>query len=273
MHNNFLYETQEWRARTLFIQFVTAICKAEGVTITWFSSGWIARLEKANAVAYLYGYTFPLNNAVASAIMRDKTATYEVLAQQDTPAVPHFLLRSNGIPTGADPAELALAFAPLPLVIKPSIGGSGGREVFKCQTKTDLKVALKKVMQGNKTIAVSPLVEVSREFRVVVLDGCVKLMFEKQRQGDEWQHNLRLGATPQEVADKALAAQLSACALDVINVLQARLAAVDIVETPHGLTVMEVNGGIMMGHFSEHSPANHAAATALYTEIITKSLL
>jgi len=272
MHHNFLYETQEWQSRKLFIQFVNSVCAAEGIAITWFSGSWIARLEKAGATAYIYGFTFPLNNAVTGAIIRDKTATYETLAQQGIPAVPHFLLRRNGIPDNIDLAELALSLAPLPLVVKPSIGGSGGRHVFKCQTKAELKVALQKVMQGNKTIALSPLVEVSREFRVVVLDGQVKALFEKQRQDGVWHHNLRLGATPQTVTDKALATRLKDFALNIMDALQARLAAVDIVETPQGLAAMEVNGGIMMGHFSEHSPANHTQAAALYKEIIIKSL-
>lgn len=272
MHDNFLYETREWQARKLFIQFVTTICAAEDITVTWLSGSWIGRLEKATAVAYIYGYIFPLNNAVAGAIIRDKTASYEVLAQQNIPAVPHFLVRRNGIPDNINLTDLALSLAPLPLVIKPSIGGSGGRHVYKCETNAELHAALAKVAEGNKTIAVSPLVAVKREFRIIVLDGQVKAMYEKQRNHGAWHHNLRLGATPQPVTDTTLAAQLRDFALKTTATLQARLAAVDIVETPEGLAVMEVNGGIMLGHFSEYSPANHAVATALYQEIIIKSL-
>lgn len=273
MHHYFLYETNEWQARKRFIQFVNNACAELGITITWLSGSWIARLQKDNTVTYIYGYNFPLNNAVAAGIMRDKTATYEVLAQQGIPAVPHFLLRREGIPDNVDLADLALKLAPLPLVVKPSIGGSGGRHVFKCETLAELQEALHKVTEGNKTIAVGPLVDVTREFRVVVLDGTVKVMFEKQRQEGAWHHNLRLGAEPQEVTDKKIAAQLSKFALRVMEVLGARLAAVDIVETPQGLAVMEVNSGIMLGHFSEHSPANHAVAANVYKEIITKSLM
>jgi glutathione synthase/RimK-type ligase-like ATP-grasp enzyme len=152
------------------------------------------------------------------------------------------------------------------------MGGSGGRHVYKCETPAELQAALNNVSEGNKTIAVGPLIDISREFRVVVLDGQIKVMFEKQRQEGVWHHNLRLGALPKEVTDKKLAAELSAFALNVMDTLQARLAAVDIVQTPQGLAVMEVNSGIMLGHFSEHSPANHAQAAAVYKEIITKSL-
>jgi glutathione synthase/RimK-type ligase-like ATP-grasp enzyme len=128
------------------------------------------------------------------------------------------------------------------------------------------------VAEGEKAIAISPLLVLNREFRVLVLDGEVKILFEKRRQADIWHHNLRLGAKPVAVTDTTLAAQLHSLALNVMSTLQARIGAVDIVETPTGLAVMEVNGGIMLNHFGAHSADNQAVAKNVYQEIITKSM-
>lgn len=270
MDIHLLYDHQEWKTREYFIRTLETICQEQNIAITWLSGQWIACLQQDDRIRYVDAYTFPLNNVVAGNIMRDKVATAQVLRHQNIPAIAHYLLRVTGLPKSADLAALAKQLAPLPVVIKPNLGGSGGRGVYKCETPDELAAKLALTAKHERVLAVSPLAAITREFRVIVLDGQPEIIYEKQRAPGTWHHNLHFGATPVALTNVALRTKLTDLALATMDALQARLAAVDVVETPDGLQIMEVNGGITLRHFAEHSPANAAAAKQLYQKIMAK---
>lgn len=263
-----LYESDQWASRKAFIHYINGICAEQDISITWLSGHWIARLQKGDAYFYIQAYTFPLNSIVAGMIINDKTATYEVLTQQNIPAIIHRIVRPSETPD-TNLTDAVMQLSPLPIVIKPN-SNSGGRGVFKCETRANVETALAELSLSEKLIAVGPLVPISREFRVLILDGVARLLYEKQRQPGAWHHNLRHGATPVAVTDSALSTRITHLAQRTMQVLKARIGAVDVVETPDGLAVLEVNGGITLSHFGAHSPANDAAARAIYAEIIEK---
>lgn len=266
------YQAPEWESRQTFVRTIDAVCKVLGVTRTWLSDSWIARLERDDAQCYLYGYTFPLNNAVVGAIIRDKVATATVLNDAGVAAIPHALLRLRAETDAQSTVAHTLQLAPLPMVIKPNVGESGGYDVVKCDTKDDVTLALSELSARHRVLAVSPFITITHEYRVVVLDGTVLLSYAKHRKPGVWHHNLKLGATPQPITDEALRTKLEQFALVVMRTLGARLAAVDIVDTPDGLHVMEVNSGITLDRFSTYSQKNAQTAHGVYTAIIRASL-
>lgn len=68
-----------------------------------------------------------------------------------------------------------------------------------------------------------------------------------------WKHNLGQGATPYLVRDEDLKAELSDLAKRCVSALQLGFVSIDIVETENGLSVLEINSGVMIENFSKYS--------------------
>lgn len=265
-HTN--YAPAEWTARREFTRIVNDICATQGIALEWSSQDWVARLHKNGVSRFIYGYTFPVNNAGVTCVLRDKAATYGILSGAGVPAVPHTLLRLPADRTTAIRAVLDLA--PLPLVIKPNMGESGGFDVIRCETRAELTAALQDLATRHQNLAVCPYIHIAREFRVVMLAGEPLLVFSKTPAAHEWRHNVRLGATPALVTDAARTTELTALARSAMQATSAELAAVDIAETPEGYKIMEINGGISLAHIAEVSPDLRRAARAVYSAILAR---
>jgi glutathione synthase/RimK-type ligase-like ATP-grasp enzyme len=266
-----VYQKSEWQAHQLFMRIINDVCTERGITATWLSDYWIAEFTRGDARCLIHGYAFPLNNAVAAAIMRDKVSTYSVLTQHGIAAVPHFLFR---FPDEREPAQIIerIGQSPLPLVLKPNAGESGGTDVFKCTTPAELAAAVTTLASRHQTIATSPYIEIKAEYRVVWVDGEPKVVFEKVRPNGQWQHNLKFGALPVLVADNNMRQKLVDMAGAAMAAVQGRAASVDVIDTAEGLQIMEINGGITLNFFSQHSPEFHDLTRSIYADIIEKSL-
>jgi glutathione synthase/RimK-type ligase-like ATP-grasp enzyme len=265
---DYLYELDAWQAHKKFVALIEDVCRERGVTLTWLSDHWVGVLERAGKTRLFQAYTFPINSASAVGIMRDKVSTYALLNHYNIPAAPHYLLR---LPDNRDTSRViaeAQTIAPLPVVLKPNSGESSGRDVFKATTIKELEEVIKDLATRRQTIALSPFLEISAEYRVILLDDKPKLVFEKKRTGNEWRHNLKHGGKPVLVTDEKLNKTLVSLATKALNTLQGRLAAVDIIDTPDGYKVMEINSGIALSLFSESSPKNYQVAKALYSDIV-----
>lgn len=88
-----------------------------------------------------------------------------------------------------------------------------------------------------------------------------------------WRHNLGQGGRPR-VIDEADPAhgRLAELAVRAAGALEIALAAVDVVETPDGLRVLEVNCGIMMESFARSSAENRDRARRFYGRIVAAAL-
>lgn len=265
------YQAPEWQTREIFVRLIDDICKEQGITRTWLSDSWIARLEYGGKACFVHGYIFPLNNASSAAIMRDKVATALVLQHDGIATIPHHLLRLDATQDIKDATSQALRLAPLPLVIKPN-EGSGGNGVVMCTTKEDLAQAITELSSEYHSLAVSPLTAIQHEYRVIVQDGVAKLTYEKLRQPDAWHHNLKQGAAPQIITHAATKKEVEDFAARALTAIHGRLAAVDVVRTANGLQIMEINNGIIFNRFSLHSKEYAHIARDVYTDIIQACL-
>lgn len=265
------YETDELDSRTAYLRLLQSACDELGVTVTWLDENWIAQLRKGDAHCLIKGYSFPLNNGVASGICRDKSATATVLHRANVATIPHSLLRFSSKRDISGATQRALALAPLPIVIKPNFG-EGGVDVYKCVSEQQVAAAIQILASRYQSLAVAPFVTITYEYRVVMLDGQALLIFEKIRQAGQWQHNLALGATPQIVTDLALQTQLAGHANAALSAIGGRMGVVDIAATPDGLQVVEINGGVTLSHFSQHSAGYRQKAVAVYRAMVAASL-
>lgn len=269
--NEAVYTSAEKVSRQIFVRAINTVCRSLGITVEWLSDFWVARLEKDGRVKHICAYTLPLNDVTPAFIMRDKVATFMVLTQAGIVAVPHLLVRmpSEHSFIGID---RALGLASLPLVIKPCTGESGGLDVVKCNSRAEVERTLSELAPRYRVLAVCPFEDIASEYRVVVLDGVVLLIFEKVRStqdvgNTEWRHNLSLGAKPLIQTNPQLCQQLNRMAQAAMQTVGARFAAVDIIRDVTGtFKVLEMNGGVTLSHFSAHSPEYEQIANSIYEQ-------
>ena len=151
------------------------------------------------------------------------------------------------------------------MVMKP-LNGTSGHGVGVVYSSDEARVWIN--ARGIEAWAASPLLDIRREVRVVMLDGDVLLVYEKipvEVDGLKM-FNLGKGATPQDIE---LPSYVEAIAKNTMQVIGLRLAAVDIVELPGGeFRVLEVNDGFMMEHYARFSQYNRRKTQLLYETVV-----
>lgn len=242
----------------LLVKIIADICKSNDIALRRFSDDWLLELRKEATTRRILGYKFPLNNSVSAQSAEDKVTAHLILSVQNIPSIPHLLVRSKStnFTVNTDWNEV---------VIKPLVG-TGGRGVQRFSSVPDALTWIQS--EPHQDWAMSPLLTIRREIRLIVLDENVLLSYEKQ---PVTIHNLKmfnlgLGATAKRIEAWT---ELIALAQEAQRTLQLRLAAIDIVELEDGqLMVLEVNDGIMMEHYARSSAEYYQQAHGVYSAII-----
>lgn len=228
-----------------------------------FSDNWVHHLTSNHGEIWLSGYKTSLNSSAASAIAQDKVATYELLTARNVAAVPHYLYRRSL----SEQAEKALSGQNI--VTKPLLGTSG-RGIRLHNTLDEAQLFMD---QHLDSWAVSPYAQITSETRAIMLDGTVILSFDKSgtvRPDDGLVlFNLSHGGTPRvrllEDEEIAIAVQAQAA-------LGLSLCAVDIITTPQGRFVLEINDGFMLEHFMRVSEEYKALGRETYETVFDSRL-
>jgi len=169
--------------------FVTAVrnyCGRHGIEVEVRADGWLIAMKRGSQRRFAFGYDLGLNSAVAHRIANDKAATAEVLGICGIPCVPHTAFLSPRMykyitPTGAWTAMLDLLKQnPQGIVVKPN-EGTGGISVFKVRTEPELEVAANEIFSSEKSLAISPYLEIEDEVRVILIDDRPIVAFSKTR--------------------------------------------------------------------------------------------
>jgi len=87
-----------------------------------------------------------------------------------------------------------------------------------------------------------------------------------------WKSNLGQGASPERMESAAPLPALSDLAARATAALSIDFASVDIVNTPEGMKVLEVNCGIMMENFIRHAPEHYWIAKSIYREAVLEMM-
>lgn len=92
--------------------------------------------------------------------------------------------------------------------------------------------------------------------------------------GDElllgWKHNLGAGAQPLLVEDEALAAELGQLAQRARQTINIRFASIDIIRVAGEYSVLEINSGVMLEHFTHYFPDQRARVKEIYAAAVAK---
>lgn len=166
------------------VKMIKEIGEEDGIKIVGSKDGWIFRLTKNNMNKHIIGHRFELNTKEANAICDHKSSASNILLKENIPAVEHkaFLSPENIYDINQyEHWQKMLDYLKLhqKIVVKPN-DGSMGYNVMKVSTEEELESALIKIFPESKYVALSPYYHIDAEYRVIVLDEEVKLIYLKQ---------------------------------------------------------------------------------------------
>lgn len=173
-------------SRRILTSILREVCAERCVQLDSLSSDWIFRLTRNGCVKYVFGYDFALNNSTAQMIAKDKSATAELLQLNNISAVPHHLFHgpqlTGYIPlTGNWQAILELFQRYENNVVCKKNEGTGGSDVFRAKTVNELEAAVHRILQRSRSLCISPYLPIDNEYRTIILDGHVELVYAKSR--------------------------------------------------------------------------------------------
>lgn len=255
--------------------FITEICKEEGIQLSILSEGYICRLTKDGHTRHVMWSNWDINPATADRIACDKAASYIVLSESNVPAIPHFIInhphRRRGW-TGAHGAwsqALALFEKYKKVVVKPN-NGTNGNDVYLCTTVQELEGAVHAIFETCPAIAISPYFDIVTEYRVFYINGNCPLVYGKKPAEGNWQHNLNQGATAflLEPTDPRIPEikKIAQAAAQAINI---NFATIDVTLAADGAyRVMEINSGVQARQLVAQHPEVQPVVKDIYKQAV-----
>lgn len=169
------------------VKILDEICREQQISLRSYADEWAWELEKEGKRSFIFGYQFGLNKAVVQSICNDKGMTSELLRAHGIPNVEHicfmppekaFFVGEDGAWRGAQ--ELLHRYGRI--VVKNN-EGTGGDQVYLVENQLELEQAAAHLFARGHSMSVSPYVEIRKEYRVIMLDGQVQVIFSKERPG------------------------------------------------------------------------------------------
>ena len=299
----------------MYKKIIDEICHELNIDCTYLSKDWLIKLAKDNQVKYIAGNKFPLNNYVIGRIMDDKYALYEILNDLSIPVCLHHIFFNEFNPQdyckGCQTKEdLLKAFNEYGrnVIIKPN-KGSQGKGVMHIIDEHTLLKETKELLVTNYSISMQPFYKIKNEYRTIILDNEVKLLFKKinptvigdgkstlkelliafnkeyfsdkeipniiPKDGEEYIYdfhfNLSTGSIASVDIDSNLKEKITSLALKVTKKVGIRFASVDIIETTDNeLLVLEANSGVTIDKAINFLKDGYNIAKNIYKEAIIK---
>lgn len=292
-------------------KLIRDICHEEGIHVDTFCDAYCLKLSKNNKTTFIYDSIFENNSSSVYKLLRDKSAVSEILSQQSVPTVEHYYFYSNTANYNDIWLKLEQLFEQHKKIVIKHNEGMSGKDVYLIETKSDLERLSSLIFQKYNSLSVCPYYKILHEYRIIFLNGEVKLIFDKIRPnviGDgmhnieelaeqkkynyidkninpklippknqnvtlSWRHNLNYGAIPEIIKDKGLISKLSLLAQKAAKELNVNFASIDIIQTDsNDFRVLEINGSVTLSKFASFSSQNHNIAKSIYKEAILSNL-
>ncbi len=260
-------------------QILEEICQENQIDLTWLSSDWLAVMQRDGQERHVLGYgKFDLNPAASSMAADDKYVTFEILRQKAVPVIEHAMLYQNStvgefVEGRNTPEYIAEYFAKhnQRIVIKPN-AGQCGMGVSLVTALDQVPAVLEEVFWQSFSASMCPFYNIAHEYRVIMLDGEARLIYQKNRQDDNWKFNLSQGATVSRVDDEDLWQELTGLAQRAARAIGLRFCSVDIIRDAesHNLLIIEINSGVATAHYLEQFPEDYAKVKAIYRDAVLK---
>ena len=159
-----------------YFKLIKEIAKELKIEVTFLSDDFIIELKKNNVRNYLYGYKFPLNNHGIGLIMDDKLAFFEVLKNLNLKT-----LEFKAVNLNYDKEDLSKYLHQNKQLVLKANNGTCGTEVFKITNETELFTQIDFLLNKNSPVCLMPYYEIQEEYRVILLNKEVKLIYGKRK--------------------------------------------------------------------------------------------
>lgn len=295
-----------------FKEIIKEICKEEDIKIEIMSNDYLIKLTKNNVTKFIWGCKFPLNNHSIGSIIDDKYALYEICKNNNIPIIEHQIVWDPSNKLGENTLEILKEYFNKynrDVVLKPN-NGSKGIDVYHLTNLDDLINVSNNLFSKYFSLSICPYYDIKNEYRVVILDNEVKLVYEKDKlvvKGNDkdrvkdllnksnpiyfqnmdlakydyvlsdgeileydWRFNLSRGATAKLINDKNLENKIASLALDVTKILGACFVSVDIINSNGNLLVMEVNSGVCIDKVCNFIDRDFKIVKEIYRSAIKK---
>lgn len=264
----------------VFHKILHELAKENGYKITRIIDG-VYEFSKNKKKIYIKGKSFGLNTALSAAFSKNKAQTFELLRRNKVKAVPHYeiyqpafyAIFGDQVKRNRGRVNAVIKKEKLPLVLKPA-EGSQARDVYLVHNKRQLNRLVKELFIYDKEVVLSPFRDIKHEYRVVVLNGKVELIFDKVKKERVRRGKLVFGVTPKvlEKTEKPYK-KLETLAKRAAKVLKLEFATVDIIETEtEGLEVLEINSNVCLGRFGGQNKEYYELAKAVYKKAFKKAV-
>lgn len=145
----------------------------------------VIKLTKGNKIRYINGYKFGLNSHSLGLILDDKYATYELLNSLGISVCKHHILfrptNHNSYAKNYNSFKYCydLFLKYNKNVILKVNNGTCGDGVYHITTKKELKKIYNHLLKYNFSISLCPHYDIKNEYRVILLNNEIKIMYGK----------------------------------------------------------------------------------------------
>ena len=264
-------------AERLLVDCLRRYAARHALSVELLSHDWIAVLTRGGQRHLVFGYDLGLNGAAAAKIANDKSAAYAVLHAAGLAAVEHRVFLHprflDFLPVDGNWPGMLAAFEAFgrDAVVKDN-EGTGGMEVFRVRSNTELEQRAHQLMQISRGLALSPFLDIDSEMRFVLLDGeCLLELPRRPARQPRRDSGRGLGgrAEPLDLADPSLQPALN-LARASMQALTLRFASIDIVTVAGNPIVLEANAGVMMEVASRPEMGGPALAERIYARALDR---
>lgn len=264
----------------VFHKILHELAKESGYVTTRIIDG-VYELKKGSKKLYIKGKNFGTNSSLAAAFAKNKAQTFEILRRNKIAAVPHYEIYQPafyahfGDQTKRNRMRInaIIKKEKLPLVLKPA-EGSHSRGVYLVHNKRQLGKLMSELFVSEKELVLAPFRDIKHEYRTVVLNGKVELIFDKVKKERVKRGKLVFGSRAKilEINDKNYK-KLEALAKKSAKALGIDFATVDIIETEkEGLEVLEINANVCLGNFGNQKQEYYNIAKSIYKKVFKKAI-
>ena len=160
----------------MFLKIIQEICQELNINYSLLSEDFVIELEYNNLKKYIYSYKFPLNDQGISLVLDDKFAFYSILKKENIKTVSLKSIYKN---YSKDDLEKYLD-KKKEVIVKPN-NGTCGRDVYKIDNMNTLTDKIDYLLNKNEPVIISPFYKIKNEYRLIVLNNEIKLIYGKKR--------------------------------------------------------------------------------------------
>lgn len=170
-----------------FHQIIKEICKEWEIDYSILSKDWVIMLRKDNKTRYICGYKFDLNKHALGLALDDKYATYDIMKAIELPIIEHNIVYgpNNNSPfaQGCNNFDYLkeLYYKYNENVVLKINDGTCGRNVNHIIDLDELNKSYQDLSTKSYSLSLCPFYDIESEFRVIILNDEIKLMYKKIR--------------------------------------------------------------------------------------------